>query len=331
MKQTRTLQSLEIFKLLGDPRRMDILRFLMEKPATLSQLGRRMSLHPAKVRYHLKLLEEAGLVQLTSTREVGSFIEKYYGSTAGAFFINHLLLPVPAQHGTIFALGSHDPALELLSHHLEGDKVPNLVALPVGSLDGLIALKQDHCHMTGCHLFDPISGEYNTPYVRRIFPGQKMHLVTLVHREQGLMVASGNPYQVKELEDLGRMDITFVNRNQGSGTRLWFDHQLRELDVETSQIMGYDNEVSTHSQVAEAVVDGDADVGLGVMASALQFQLDFIPLFQERFDLVIPDDVYQSELLKPALDYINTADFRNAVHELGGYDPRETGAEIHIL
>ena len=176
-----------------------------------------MNLHPAKVRYHLKILEDAELVALTSTREVGSFVEKYYAATAGAFFINHLLLPEPAQHGTIFALGSDDPALELLSRHLEGDKVPDLVALPVGSLDGLIALKQGHCHMTGCHLFDPISGEYNTPYVRRIFPGQKMHLVTLAHREQGLLVAPGNPYQVKGLEDLGRMDITFVNRNQGSG------------------------------------------------------------------------------------------------------------------
>ena len=100
--------------------------------------------------------------------------------------------------------------------------------------------------------------------------------------------------------------------------------------METSQIRGYDHEVSTHSQVAEAVVNGDADVGLGVTASAIQFQLDIIPLFQERFDLVIPDDVYKSELLKPALDYINTSDFKNAVLELGGYDPRDTGNEIHI-
>jgi len=326
-----SLLKLEVIKVLGDPRRVKILQLLMAEPATLSQLGRVMDMYAAKVRHHLKQLEEIGLVEFVSSREVRGFVEKYYQATAQACFINYAVLPQPGKQGTIFALGSHDLALELLADHLEQDSAtPNLVAIPIGSLDGLMALRQGFCQITGCHLFDPVGGEYNTSYVRHLFPGQPMHVVTLAHREQGLLVAPGNPQQIRCLEDLERDDITFINRKTGSGTRLWLDQQLGKLGVDSAQIRGYDQEVSTHFQVAEAVLQREADFGLGVLAAARQFDLDFIPLFEERFDLVIQDEYYMDPLLTPALEIINDLTFRQAVSALGGYDTTHTGENLPI-
>lgn len=332
MNRIDNIQSLDVIKVLGDSRRVEILRLLMVKPATLSQLGRKMDMHAAKVRHHLKQLEDVGLVEFVSSREVRGFVEKYYQAAAQAYFVNYAVLPQPGgEQGAIFALGSHDLALELLADHLGQDTAtPDLITLPVGSLDGLIALRQGFCQLTGCHLFDPVGGEYNTSYVRHLFPGQPMHVITLAHREQGLLVPPGNPQQIRSLEDLGRDDLTFINRKTGSGTRLWLDQQLGALGVESTQIQGYTQEVSTHSQVAEAVLQGEADLGLAVLAAARQYNLDFIPLFEERFDLVIPEEHYQSALLLPALEYLHTAEFRSAVQGLGGYDPLETGKETQL-
>ena len=331
MQQTHTLQSLETIKILSDTRRVEILRLLMEKPATLSQLGRTLNMHPAKIRHHLKQLEEAGLVEFVSSREVRGFVEKYYQASAPAYFVNYAVLPQTGEQGTIFAMGSHDLALELLVDQLRQDiRTPNLVAISVGSLDGLIALRQGFCQLSGCHLFDPVGGEYNTSYVRHIFAGMSMHVVTLAHREQGLFVAPGNPHNIKGLTDLGREDLTFINRKSGSGTRLWLDQHLKMLGMNITKIKGYEQDVSTHSQVAQAIMDGSADLGLGVLAAARKFELDFIPLFIERFDLVIPDERYHDPLLTPALEIIQDLEFRQAVSALGGYDTSHTGENIYM-
>jgi putative molybdopterin biosynthesis protein len=157
-----------------------------------------------------------------------------------------------------------------------------------------------------------------------------MHVVTLAYREQGFLVAPGNPRRIQGLADLGRDDLTFINRKSGSGTRLWLDQQMRSLGVEPAQIRGYTREVSTHSQVAEAVLRGEADLGVGVLAAGRKSGLDFIPLFEERFDLVIPHEHFQSALLLPVLDYLHTAEFRRAVEGLGGYDPQEIGNEVQV-
>lgn len=331
MKTIESIHPLEASKVLGDPRRVEILRLLMHAPATLSQLGRMMDMHAAKIRFHLKQLEGAGLVRLAYTRDIPGFVEKYYQATAQAYFVNYVVLPQPAKQGTIFALGSHDLALDLLADHLGMDtKSPSLKAIPVGSLEGLIALRQGFCQLTGCHLYDPVGGEYNTSYVRHLFPGQTMHVVTLVHREQGLLVAPGNPRHIHGLEDLDREDLTFINREAGSGTRLWLDYQLRDLRIQPSQIRGFTHAVNTHTRVAEAVLQGEADLGLGVVAVARKSGLDFISLFEERFDLVIPHEQFQSARLRPTLDYLHTARFRRAVQSLGGYFSKETGNEIQV-
>ncbi|MCJ7703269.1 MAG: ArsR family transcriptional regulator [Anaerolineales bacterium] len=322
---------MKIIQTLGDPRRLEILRLLMVEPATLSQLGAEMGLHPAKVRFHLKKLEGANLVAFVSSREVRGFVEKYYRATAQAYFINLVVFPQPDQKRTIISLGSDDLALELLADQLDqDDSMPRLMALPVGSLDGLIALRQGICQMTGCHLYDPIDREYNASYVRHFFPGQPMHLITLAHRLQGLLVPPGNPKGIQGLGDLVGEGLTFINRKPGSGTRLWLDQQLKAIRAEPHLIRGYTNEVNTHSQVAEEVLSGNADVGLAVLAAARHFHLDFIPLFEERYDLVIPEVEFQSDLLVPMLEHLNSAQFRNSLAKLGGYDPHDTGKEAQI-
>jgi putative molybdopterin biosynthesis protein len=157
-----------------------------------------------------------------------------------------------------------------------------------------------------------------------------MHIITLAHRQQGLVVAPGNPKGIQSLEDLQQEEITFINRNQGSGTRLWLDQQIRALGLDSRGIKGYESEVNTHAQVADAVCQGRADVGLAVLAAAQKVRLDFVPLFEERYDLVIPEEEFHSELLNPALEYLQTGEFRKTLETLGGYNAHDTGNEIHL-
>lgn len=331
MRSYHNLRDLSVVQTLGDSRRMEILQRLMMESATLSQLGAAMGMHPAQVRYHLKRLEAANLVTFVSSREVRGFVEKYYAATAQAFFVNQVILPQFDREKTVVFLGSHDPSLELIAAHLEesGSGI-HLLALPVGSMEGLIALRQELCQITGCHLYDPIDEQYNTSYVRHFFPGKSMHLVTLAHRLQGLLVFSGNPKNIQGVKDLGRTDLTMVNRTPGSGTRLWLDQQIKLAGIDSHQLNGYDREVNTHSRVAEMVLDGQADVGLAVFAAAKRFKLDFIPLFEERFDFVIPAEEFHSKKLSPVMELVNSKQFKKDLLVLGGYDPHDTGKETLV-
>jgi putative molybdopterin biosynthesis protein len=331
MDSIRNIGSFNVLKILSDPRRMTITRMLMKSPATLSQLGRSLGMSPARVRHHLIKLMDADLVELVQERSIGGFIEKYYRATSKGFFINAAVLPEQAKQGTIYLIGSHDPALEILSEILDQDKsIPNLVTLPVGSMDGLVALRQGLCRITGCHLFDQVESSYNSSYVRHFFPGQPMRIITLAHREQGLLVAPGNPLKINELNDLQREDITFINRKFGSGTRIRLDQQIQVLGIEISQIRGYKREVNTHSQVAEALISGTADVGLAVLAAAQRLNLSFIPLFEERFDLVIPEQTYKDPIFSPLFNNLNDTFFREKINSLVGYRSTDTGKELQI-
>jgi putative molybdopterin biosynthesis protein len=183
------------------------------------------------------------------------------------------------------------------------------------------------CHISGTHLLDE-NGEYNTPYVRRLFPDRAMDIVTFANRTQGLILAAGNPKGLKHLADLARADVRFVNRNPGSGTRLWLDMELKRLGIPSSQIDGYDRVVKTHSEAASWIEAGQADTALGLQAAAHRHGLDFIPLFEERYDLVLPRE--QEKALTPVLDYIQTLDFRNALNSLTGYNTSHSGEQIPI-
>ncbi|MBN2548566.1 MAG: helix-turn-helix domain-containing protein [Anaerolineales bacterium] len=330
MEHLRRIQNIDQIKILSDARRLAILRLLMSKPATLSQLGQVLGEHPARVRHHLKLLEEAGLVELVGTRAVRGFVEKYYQAKARSFIFNELILPSTPGQETVVLLGSHDLALELLSKLLH-QKKPNgleILLLPVGSLDGLIALRQGVAQIAGSHLLDAESGEYNLPYVRHLFPDLDVTLFTLAYREQGLLVAPGNPHQIRDLQDLARPNMTMINRNRGSGTRLWLDQQLTHLGLEAEEVSGYQHEMRTHTAIAEAISLGQADVGLGLQASARQFGLGFIPLFQERFDLVLPREQIEKKQITPIFDYLQSSEFRRLVEGLGGYSTTHTGEQL---
>ena len=156
-----------------------------------------------------------------------------------------------------------------------------------------------------------------------------MELVTLAHRTQGLILATGNPKRVKQISDVAKPDIRFVNRNPGSGTRLWLDAELTKLKVSTDQINGYEHGVNTHSDSASAIQSGKADAALGLQAAAYQHGLDFLPLFEERYDLVLPRENIKT--LVPLFDYLQTSNFRRELSELTGYSSTHSGEQISLL
>ncbi len=227
---------------------------------------------------------------------------------------------------TIVALGSHDLTLDLLAQFL-AERAPGvrLASANVGSLGGLIALRRRQAHLAGAHLLHPETGAYNVPYVREYLPGRRVFLVTLVGREQGLIVPRGNPKRIKGIEDLARPDLRFVNRQRGAGTRLLLDYELARRGIAPERVQGYAREEYTHLAVAAAVASGAADCGLGVLAAARALELDFAPVAHERYDLVIPAEHYMSDLLKPLLALLQDTEFRAAVAALPGYDVSEMG------
>lgn len=222
--------------------------------------------------------------------------------------------------------GSHDLALDLLIGQLRRS-APELsvTSSNVGSLAGLMALERGEAHLAGCHLIDEETGEYNLPFVRRILPGDEVVLVNLVYRQQGLMVARGNPRGIRGLEDLSRPEISVVNRQRGAGTRVLLDLRLRAAGIVPEKLRGYTHEVGTHTAVAAAVADGSADVGLGILSAARALGLQFIPLERERYDLAIPGPLYESDQLKPLLAAVRSEQFCAVVQEMGGYDTSDTG------
>ncbi len=233
---------------------------------------------------------------------------------------------------TIVAIGSHDLTLDLLSSEIRrANPGITLSSSNVGSLGGLLALRRGEAHLAGSHLLDEETGEYNVSHIRQVLAGREVVLVNLVHRVQGLMVAPGNPTGVQGLRDLLRDDVSFVNRQRGSGTRVLLDYELRRSGLSPDGIEGYRREEFTHTAVAAAVASGTADAGLGILAAARALGLEFVPLLKERYDLVIPREHYESPLLRPLLETVRGDRFRSGVEALGGYDTSEMGLEMAAL
>ena len=324
MKKVEPLASFDKIKLLADSRRMDILRLLMASPATLTHLARTLKRSPAWIRHHILTLESANLVEVSEIRRTGKVTEKFYRAKADALLLQQVILPKTKKPAVIFS-GSHDIALEGIAEHLE--KHVALLSLPVGSLDGLVNLRQGLCQISGSHLLDE-SGEYNIPFVRCLFPDRDVEIVTLAYRTQGLIVAGGNPKGIKRISDVTNPKVRFVNRNSGSGTRLWFDAELKRLKIPADKINGYDREVKTHTEAARLLETGKADAALGLQAAALQHGLDFIPLFEERYDLVLPRE--NEKALLPLLDYLQTSAFRAELNTLTGYNTSHSGERISM-
>jgi len=228
---------------------------------------------------------------------------------------------------TIFAIGSHDITIDILAQYL-ALKNRRLTSANVGSMGGLVALSRGECHLAGSHLLDPESGEYNLKYVNQILPDMPVKIIVLVGRQQGLMVAKGNPKKILSLRDLSRSEVSYVNRQSGAGTRVLLDYHLRLLAIPTVSIKGYQQEEYTHLAVAAAIASGRADCGLGIAAAAQALDLDFIPLYQERYDLIIPRRFYYDKLLEPLISILSDPDFKKTVASLPGYNTDQMGLEI---
>jgi len=228
---------------------------------------------------------------------------------------------------TIFAIGSHDVSLDILAQYISKyDR--RLISSNVGSLGGLIALNKGECHMCGTHLLDPAIGDYNVTYVKKYIKSLSVIIVSWLERQQGLIVKKGNPKHIIDLHDLIRDDIVYINRQKGAGTRVLLDYHLSKIGIDHEQIKGYDQEEYTHLSVAADVMSGRADCGLGIAAAAHALNLDFIPLYNERYDLVIPTKAYNGSLLEPLLDLMNNDDFKNGINKLPGYNTDQMGKII---
>lgn len=273
----------------------------------------------------------AGVItSLVRADGIAIFPEGSQGQAAGSA-VKVRLYRSPAEiERTILAIGSHDMTLDLLAQFLvEHDR--RLASANVGSLAGLVSLRRGEAHLGGSHLLDPETGEYNISYIQQRLPDVPVTLVTLVGREQGLLLPAGNPKGIGSLADLARPDVQFVNRQRGAGTRVLLDYELGKLGVDTAAIQGYEQEEYTHLAVAAAVKSGRADVGLGIAAAAQALGLAFRPLFQERYDLVVPTEFYESELLRPLWEVIRGEAFRAAVGRLPGYEVRGMGEVVGVF
>jgi putative molybdopterin biosynthesis protein len=228
---------------------------------------------------------------------------------------------------TIFCIGSHDLTLDLISQFLaEHDR--RLASANVGSQGGLLALRRGEAHLAGSHLLNPETGEYNISYIRQYMPNIPVKVIALVGRAQGLMVKRGNPKRIESLEDLTGPQVQFVNRQRGAGTRVLLDYHLNLMAIPPERIVGYSQEEYTHLGVAAAIASGRADCGLGIAAAAQALDLEFIPLFQERYDLVIPKQFAEADLLAPLFDLLAESRFRNMVSQLPGYDVSVMGTIV---
>lgn len=257
-----------------------------------------------------------GFVRIPSTSE---------GIEKGEKISIELLKSKSKIKNNVLIIGSHDIVLDLIADMIKVENSETtIVSAHVGSLGGLNALKRGECHMAGIHLLDEETGEYNVPYVKRLF-NEKIRLINLTYRQQGLIVPKGNPKEIRSLEDLCDKDVVFVNRQRGSGTRILLDDKLSELGFDKDEIIGYDRELYTHLAVAVAVSSEAADVGLGISSVAQTLGLDFIPVAEERYDLAIPPEYLELPAIKRIIDLISSSDFKKRVKALGGYDTRDTG------
>jgi putative molybdopterin biosynthesis protein len=231
---------------------------------------------------------------------------------------------------TIFATGSHDITLDLIAQFLHS-KDRRLTAANVGSIAGLVALSRNEAHLAGSHLLDPETGEFNLSYVEQYLPDIPVMIIALVGRSQGLLIPKGNPKHIHSLTDLTRRDVTFVNRQRGAGTRFLLDYQLEQLGIAKGAVRGYQNQEFTHLAVGAAIASGRADCGIGIAAVTQSLELDFIPLFEERYDLIIPQEFARSSLLEPLFSLFENHNFRKMVASLPGYDITPMGNIIAEL
>lgn len=226
----------------------------------------------------------------------------------------------------LLLVGSHDLSLDLIRNEIKKRNYNfDLKLQTVGSMAGLTALRRNESDLAGAHLLDPESGEYNISYLKRFFKGQKLLLINLVYREQGLYLKKGNPKNIKSIKDLTKANINYINRQRGAGTRVLFDFLLKENNIKAEEISGYQKEEYTHIAAAAAVGRGSADAALGIRAAAEVMDVDFLPLAEEKYDLIIKENRMDDPRINKLIELINQAEIKAKIEKLGGYNCQETG------
>jgi putative molybdopterin biosynthesis protein len=270
----------------------------------------------------MSLVRADGIVRIPAMSE---------GCGSGAMVQVEMLRGREEIENTVVCIGSHDNALDLLANLLRRTHPKySLSSAHVGSMGGLIALRNGEAHVAGTHLLDEESGEYNVPFIKKLLGNRKILLINLVYREQGFMVKKGNPKEIRGFEDLRRSGVSFINRQGGSGTRLLTDKHLKELGMSPQEVNGYEREEYTHMGVASAVLTGIADAGMGIRAAANALSLEFIPVARERYDLAVPKEFAGMPHVAALIDIVRSSDeFRKAVIALGGYDVEDMGKVIY--
>ena len=248
------------------------------------------------------------------------------GYEAGEEVTLRLLSPMEKLRNTLVVIGSHDPLLDELADMLHlGDPRLYMSSSHVGSMGGIMAIRRGEAHMAGCHLLDTADGTYNRSFIRKYFPKGDVKLVSCVGRQQGLMVARGNPLNICSFADISRQGIRYVNRQKGSGTRILTDYLCSREKVEPSDVYGYTREELTHTSVAAQIACGSADVGMGIYSAAKLYDLDFIPICIEEYDLIIPDHAWDSPMVQQLLTILRSDAFREKILSMGGYTADHPG------
>ena len=253
------------------------------------------------------------------------------GFEAGAEVNVRLLSPRSKLQNTLVVIGSHDPLLDELADmlHLENPGL-YMSSSHVGSMGGIMAIRRGEAHAAGCHLLDTADGSYNRSFIRKYFPKGGVRLISCVGRQQGLMVAKGNPLNIQKFSDIAGNGVRYVNRQKGSGTRILTDYLCKRENVDTSAIYGYDREELTHTSVAAQIVSGSADAGMGIYSAAKLYNLDFIPICIEEYDLIIPDHAWDTPMVQELLTILKSDGFREKLLSLGGYTVDNPGEVIPV-
>ncbi|MEE1199799.1 MAG: molybdopterin biosynthesis protein [Christensenellales bacterium] len=254
------------------------------------------------------------------------------GYEAGAEVTIRLLCREEKLDNTLVVNGSHDPLLDELADMMHAqDGSIYMSSSHVGSMGGIMAVRRGEAHAAGCHLLDTETGQYNIAFMKKYFPAGGVKLIRCVGRQQGLMVQKGNPLSLGGFADLTKKGLRYVNRQKGSGTRILSDYLCRENGINPTEIYGYDREEPTHTSVAAQIANGSADAGMGIYSAARLYDLDFLPVCIEEYDLIVPDCAWDTPVVQRMLATMKSEAFREKLLSLGGYILDRPGEVIEYL
>lgn len=235
-----------------------------------------------------------------------------------------LLRPLKEIDDNLISIGSHDIVMDLI-----GDRI-KLCSTHVGSFGGIQGIKQKNAHIAPIHMLDEVTGEYNISYIKKYFPGERMELIKGVERTQGIIVEKGNPKGIKNVKDLLKNEVKYVNRQRGSGTRILLDYYLKKDGLASEKINGYNYEMNTHLDVAMAIKNGTANAGLGIMEAAKIAELDFVPISKEEYDFLVSPEMIGDKKIENLIEFLKSEFFRDKIQELEGYTLNEPGRVVVI-